>query len=141
MLISVGESLQPGIELVLGHIVRIVVSILWLLARHAFDERFVFVKSGPWSIVDVEVMKSLATCRHFVGLKFLFERFVAAPHLTQKQRIEQFRGSDDLVKGLSILRCEFGCVGGQSGRREARDFAGQIRIAGGLLLSDQRGCN
>src|SRR5215470_3803913 len=107
--------------------------------RHAVDERLVVVETRPWAIVDVEVMETLAASSAFVGLQLLLERVVAAPDLTQEQRIEQLRRGDDLVERLPVLRRELRGVSSQRGRRKARDLASKIRVAAAGLLSDQRG--
>src|SRR6185295_5854793 len=73
LLVGVGETLNPRIKLVLGHVVRIVVRVQRLHFRYAFYERLVFVEAGPWTIVDVEVVKSLAADFGLIGLQLLLE--------------------------------------------------------------------
>src|SRR6185295_8801501 len=111
LLVGLGETLKPRIKLVLGHVVRIVVRVYRLHFRYAFYERLVFVEAGPWTIVNIEVVESLAADVAFIGLKFLLECIVAAPYLTQEQRIEELRRRDDLAECFTIFRRELRSVG------------------------------
>ena len=100
---GVGECLKPGVKLLLRHVLGIVTGARRLFFRHAFDKRLFIVEARPWTMVDVEVVEPLTPDCCLVSLKFLLERLIAIPHLTQKQRIEQLRRRDDLIERLPVL--------------------------------------
>ncbi len=75
-------------------------------------------------------MQSLLAGRRFIGPEFLFQLGVSVPHLTQEQRIEQFRRVDDLLERLPIFRRQFFDVSGQVRGRKPRDLFRELGIAG-----------
>src|ERR1700754_929013 len=131
LLVSVGKSFDPRVELIFRHVFRVVIRTVRLRFRHAFDEWFVVVEPRPWTIVDVEIVKPLKARRRLVSDQLLLERRVPGPYLPQEQWIEQLRRGDDLFECLPILCREFRNIGGQSCRSETCDLLRELRIAAG----------
>ncbi len=66
--VGVRECRQPGVKLILRHVVRIVTGIQRLLFGNAIDKRLFLIEPRPRTIVDVKVVETLTAGRCLVCL-------------------------------------------------------------------------
>ena len=85
----------------------------------AGEKRLVVIESRRRSFVDREVVQARPSERRVVANQVQQQGLVAVPYLPQKQRVEHFRGGDELGECLPLVGRKRSDVGGEIDRSEA----------------------
>jgi len=90
------------LEVLLGHLFRIEVGAQRLSRRHAGEECLVLVDVGPGAFDDPEVMQTCLAQGREVFLQAAIKVGIAAPHLFQKDVVQEARRLHQFHQRLPI---------------------------------------
>ena len=117
---AAGEGLDPGFELLAGHVGRIEIGAERFALGHAGDEGGVIVEIAPRAFVEPEIVQARLAERRGVLLQFGVELAIAAPELVHEEVVEHAGGFHEFGQGLAVAGGERGGIVLQGDGRETR---------------------
>ena len=121
-----GQRLDPGFELLAGHVGGIEIGAQRLALGHAGDEGGVIVEIAPRAFVEPEIVQALLAQRRGVLLQFGVQLAIAAPELVHEEVVEHARGFDQFGQRLAVAGGERGGIVLRGHGRETRAHLFQL---------------
>ena len=134
--VRLGKRFHPTLEFLAGHVFRIEVRAGQFLGWDVREKRCVIVDVRPGSLVDPEIMQPSLTERGRIALQLLVQLKIPAPHLLQKNVVQNPRRLDQLRERFAIAGREIRNIGAEFGGREAGDHLVEVREIGSIRCGE-----